>query len=190
VTASAPAGLPAPRGTPYRIGFVCLGNICRSPMADVILTELVDLGGLTGKVEVTSCGTGDWHVGHPMDPRAATALLAEGYDPSAHRAQQFDPSWLEQDLLLAMDAQNLNDVLRDASSLGSSGTVSGAGESERVRLFRSFDPLLPDPTDSTGPVDRDVPDPYYGGDDGFAEVVSIVERTCRRLLQDLEALEL
>jgi protein-tyrosine phosphatase len=178
VTTSAPARLPAPRGTPYRIGFVCLGNICRSPMADVILTELVDLGGLTTKVEVTSCGTGDWHVGHPMDPRAATALLAEGYDPSAHRAQQFDQSWLEQDLLLAMDAQNLHDV------------TDGAGESERVRLFRSFDPLLPDPTDSTDPVDRDVPDPYYGGDDGFAEVVAIVERTCRRLLMELEALDL
>jgi protein-tyrosine phosphatase len=158
-------------------------------MADVILTELVDLAGLTTKVEVSSCGTGDWHVGQPMDPRAATALLAEGYDPSAHRAQQFDASWLEQDLLLVMDAQNLHDVLREASSLGSSGTVEGVGESERVRLFRSFDPLLPDPT-STDLVDRDVPDPYYGGDDGFAEVVAIVERTCRRLLQDLEALEL
>jgi protein-tyrosine phosphatase len=158
-------------------------------MADVILTELVDLAGLTTKVEVSSCGTGDWHVGQPMDPRAATALLAEGYDPSAHRAQQFDASWLEQDLLLVMDAQNLHDVLREASSLGSSGTVEGVGESERVRLFRSFDPLLPDPT-STDVVDRDVPDPYYGGDDGFAEVVAIVERTCRRLLQDLEALEL
>jgi protein-tyrosine phosphatase len=177
VTAPAPSRLPTPRGTPYRIGFVCLGNICRSPMADVILTELVDLGGLTAKVEVTSCGTGDWHVGHPMDPRAATALLAEGYDPSAHRAQQFDPSWLEQDLLLAMDAQNLHDV------------TDGAGESERVRLFRSFDPLLPDPS-SADLVDRDVPDPYYGGDDGFAEVVAMVERTCRRLLMDLEALEL
>ncbi len=170
--------LPAPRGTPYRIGFVCLGNICRSPMADVILTELVDAGGLTSKVEVSSCGTGDWHLGQPMDPRAATALLAEGYDPSAHRAQQFGPDWLEQDLLLTMDAQNLHDV------------TGGAGESERVRMFRSFDPLLPDPTGASDETDRDVPDPYYGGDDGFAEVVAIVERTCRRLLQELEALAL
>ncbi len=157
-------------------------------MADVILTELVDAGGLATKVEVSSCGTGDWHLGQPMDPRAATALLAEGYDPSAHRAQQFEPGWLEQDLLLTMDAQNLHDVLRAASSLGSSGAVNGRGESERVRLFRSFDPLLSE--DVSDPVERDVPDPYYGGEEGFAEVVAIVERTCRRLLTDLEALGL
>jgi protein-tyrosine phosphatase len=147
-------------------------------MAEVILTELVDLAGLAAKVEVTSCGTGDWHIGHPIDPRAATALLAEGYDPSAHRAQQFHEGWLEHDLLLAMDRQNLHDV------------TQGRGESERVRLFRSFDPVLPDPTDGAPEVDRDVPDPYYGGDDGFDEVVAIVERTCRRLLQELEALGL
>ena len=178
MTAPASAGLPAPRATPYRIGFVCLGNICRSPMAEVVLTELVDLAGLAAKVEVASCGTGDWHIGHPIDPRAATALLAEGYDPSLHRAKQFDQGWLEQDLLLAMDAQNLHDV------------TDGRGESERVRLFRSFDPVLPDPADATQQVDRDVPDPYYGGEEGFAEVVAMVERTCRRLLQELEALEL
>jgi protein-tyrosine phosphatase len=163
--------LPAPRGTPYRIGFVCLGNICRSPMADVILTELVDLAGLADKVAVSSCGTGDWHLGQPMDPRAAIALLAEGYDPSLHRAQQFDPAWLEQDLLLAMDTANLHDV------------SGGAGASERVRMFRSFDPLA-------GPDDLDVPDPYYGAEDGFAEVIAMVERTCRRLLTELEALHL
>jgi protein-tyrosine phosphatase len=178
MTESVTTALPTPRGTPYRIGFVCLGNICRSPMADVILTELVDLGGLATKVEVSSCGTGDWHLGQPMDPRAATALLAEGYDPSTHRAQQFEPSWLEMDLLLTMDAQNLHDV------------TGGRGESERVRLFRSFDPLLAASTEGSDPVDRDVPDPYYGGEEGFAEVVAIVERTCRRLRTDLEALGL
>ena len=169
------SSLPPATGTPYRIAFVCLGNICRSPMADVILTELVDLAGLTAKVAVSSSGTGDWHLGHPIDPRAATALLAEGYDPSAHRAQQFDPGWLEQDLVLAMDAKNLDDI------------TGGQGESERVRMFRSFDPLLPD--DATG-VELDVPDPYYGGDEGFTDVVAIVERTCRRLLTELEALDL
>ena len=169
------SALPPATGTPYRIAFVCLGNICRSPMADVILTELVDLAGLADKVSVASCGTGDWHLGHPIDPRAAAALVVEGYDPSAHRAQQFDPSWLDHDLLLAMDAQNLADV------------TGGAGESERVRMFRSFDPLVPD--DASG-ADLDVPDPYYGGDEGFADVVAIVERTCRRLLTELEALHL
>jgi protein-tyrosine phosphatase len=167
--------LPPALGTPYRVGFVCLGNICRSPMAAVILTELVDLGGLATKVEVSSCGTGDWHLGHPIDPRAATALLAEGYDSSAHRARQFEPGWLEKDLVLAMDSQNLRDV------------TNGAGESDRVRMFRSFDPLLPDGANG---AELDVPDPYYGGEQGFTEVVAMVERTCRRLLSELEALDL
>ena len=85
----APA-LPAPR-TPgrYAVAMVCLGNICRSPMADVVLSQRVDDAGLAGRVTVTSCGTGDWHVGRPMDERAAATLRANDYDPSAHRAQQF-----------------------------------------------------------------------------------------------------
>ena len=163
--------LPAPTGSPYRIGFVCLGNICRSPMADVILSGLVDGAGLAGKVEVTSCGTGDWHMGQPMDPRAAAELKAAGYDASAHRAQQFDASWLDRDLLLAMDAKNLSDI------------TAGRGADEQVRMFRSFDPLA-------GPDDLDVPDPFYGEDDGFGVVIAMVERTCRSLLAELEALDL
>ncbi len=167
--------LPEPGGTPYRIAFVCLGNICRSPMAEVILSELVDRAGLAGKVEVSSCGTGGWHVGQPMDARAAAQLTAEGYDASAHRAQQFDAGWLEKDLVLAMDARNLADI-------------TGVGERDsHVRLFRTFDPLAPgDP----GPGDLDVPDPYYGGDEGFVEVIAMVERTCRGILRELEALPL
>jgi low molecular weight protein-tyrosine phosphatase len=167
--------LPAPTGSPYRIAFVCLGNICRSPMADVILSQLVDDAGLSTKVEVSSSGTGTWHLGEPMDPRAAGQLLAEGYDASAHRAKKFQPSWLEQDLVLAMDAKNLDEI------------TQGRGVSERVRMFRSFDPLL---DGSEDPTDLDVPDPFYGGDEGFVEVIRIVERTCHRLLTELEALDL
>ena len=167
--------LPAPRGTPYRIAFVCLGNICRSPMADVILSSLVEKSGLGDKVEVTSCGTGDWHLGHEMDKRAAAELVARGYDASAHRAQQWQAAWLDRDLVLAMDEKNLADI------------TEGRGADERVRMFRSFDPLAPaDP----GPGDLDVPDPYYGADDGFAEVIGMVERTCRALLDELVALDL
>ena len=169
--------LPAPRGTPYRIGFVCLGNICRSPMADVILSELVNRAGLSARVDVTSCGTGDWHVGQPMDPRAASQLLASGYDASVHRAQQFEAAWLERDLLLAMDARNLADLL------------AAGGSQDRVRLFRTFDPLASrDSGADSG--DLDVPDPYYGGDAGFAEVIAMVERTCRALLTELEKQQL
>lgn len=158
--------LPPPSGTPYRIGLVCLGNICRSPMADVVLTELVDRAGLSADVEVSSSGTGGWHVGQPMDTRAAATLLADGYDPSEHRAQQFDAGWLGHDLLLAMDDDNLADVRRQGGSDGA------------VRLFRDFDPV------GTG----DVPDPYYGGPDGFAEVLQIVERTSIALVAALTAL--
>ncbi len=163
--------LPAPSGSPYRIAFVCLGNICRSPMADVVLSQLLDDAGLSTKVEVTSSGTGDWHMGQPMDPRAAAQLLAEGYDASAHRAKQFDASWLENDLVLAMDSSNLAAI------------SNGAGESDRVRMFRTFDPLA-------DPSDLDVPDPFYGGDEGFVDVLAMVERTCRRLLTELQALDL
>jgi protein-tyrosine phosphatase len=171
---TAPADLPrrtTPAGTPYRIAVVCLGNICRSPMADVILSGMLESAGLAGKVEVTSCGTGDWHMGQPMDPRAAAELQAAGYDASAHRAQQFDASWLDRDLLLAMDAKNLSDI------------TAGRGPGDRVRMFRSFDPLA-------GPDDLDVPDPFYGDDDGFGVVIAMVERTCRQIVTELEALAL
>jgi low molecular weight protein-tyrosine phosphatase len=167
--------LPAPTGTPYRIAFVCLGNICRSPMADVILSELLHEAGLATKVEVTSSGTGTWHLGEPMDPRAAERLRGAGYDPGAHRAKKFDDTWLGNDLVLAMDAKNLADI------------TDGAGVSERVRMFRSFDPSLESATD---PADLDVPDPFYGEDDHFGEVIDITERTCRQLLTEIQALGL
>ena len=164
--------LPAPTGTPYRIAFVCLGNICRSPMADVIMSALLDEAGLAAKVEVASCGTGTWHLGEPMDPRAAAELEAEGYDASRHRAQKFDDTWLGKDLVLAMDAKNLAEI------------TNGTGVSERVRMFRSFDP------ETDGASDLDVPDPFYGEDDHFGEVIRIVERTCRQLLAEIQALGL
>ncbi len=171
--------LPRPSGSPYRIAFVCLGNICRSPMAEVVLTRMLEQAGLSQEVQVTSCGTGGWHVGEPMDPRAARELVASGYDASGHRAQQFDPSWLERDLVLAMDASNLADIVGT--------TTGGPGDEERVRLFRSFDPRV---SPGAGPADLDVPDPWFGGDEGFREVLDMVERTCRRIVVELESLEL
>lgn len=155
--------LPDPR-TPgrYRIAMVCLGNICRSPMAHVVLEEKLADAGLDELVDVASCGTGGWHVGDPMDPRAAATLSAHGYDPSRHRARQYDDGWPGQhDLLLAMDADNLRDL---------------GGRSDRVLLFRDLDPV------ETG---ADVPDPYYGGPAGFEEVLEMVERTCTALVSAL-----
>ena len=150
--------MPAPR-TPgrYRIALVCLGNICRSPMADVVLSARVAQAGLDGVVAVVSAGTGDWHAGNPMDRRAAALLTDQGYDASRHRAQQIRSTWLEEhDLVLAMDAENLRDV-----------RALGEADPERVRLFRDFDPAGP----------GEVPDPYYGGDAGFRDVLAMVERT-------------
>jgi protein-tyrosine phosphatase len=157
--------LPPPR-TPgrYRIALVCLGNICRSPMAHVVLeSRLVDAG-LDDRVELDSSGTGGWHVGNPMDHRAAATLAAAGYDPSRHRAQQYDATWPEAyDVVLVMDEANLADV---------------GGRGTRIGLFRDLDP-----TDPGG----EVPDPYYGGADGFEEVLAMVERTSEAIVAALPA---
>jgi protein-tyrosine phosphatase len=148
----------------YRVELVCLGNICRSPMAHVVLEERLADAGLGDVVVVTSSGTGDWHVGNPMDPRAAATLTAAGYDATRHRARQW--SDLDgADLYLAMDADNLAGI---------------GGPGERARLFRDFDPAA-----SPDEADLDVPDPYYGGDDGFEEVLGMVERTASAIVDAL-----
>ena len=151
--------VPVPR-TPgrYRVAAVCLGNICRSPMAHVVLAARFAEAGLSDVVEVVSSGTADYHVGRPMDPRAAATLTDAGYDATRHRARQFDDSWHEDcDLVLVMDRSNRRDV----------------APTERTFLFRDFDPI------GTG---GEVPDPYYGGDDGFREVLAMVERTSDRVV--------
>ena len=155
--------LPEPH-TPgrYRIALVCLGNICRSPMAHVVLESRLADAGLADRVEVASSGTGGWHLGKPMDSRAAASLSAAGYDPSRHLAQQYDASWpTTYDLVLVMDRANLADV---------------GGRQERVGMFRDFDPEDPG---------GEVPDPYYGGDDGFEEVLAMVERTSDAVVEEL-----
>ncbi|HET7431283.1 MAG TPA: low molecular weight protein-tyrosine-phosphatase [Nocardioides sp.] len=158
--------LPAPRRPGrYAVALVCLGNICRSPTAHVVLEQRLAEAGLDDRVRVHSSGTGDWHVGRPMDRRAAATLTEAGYDPTRHRAQQFDDSDTDAfDLVLAMDRDNLADL---------------GGRSERVGLFRDFDPVEPG---------GEVPDPYYGGADGFAEVLHLVERTSDALVAALAEL--
>ena len=158
--------LPPPRQPGrYAVALVCLGNICRSPTAQVVLGQRLAEAGLDDRVTVRSGGTGDWHVGNRMDRRAAATLTAAGYDASRHRAQQYDDAWADQhDLVLAMDHDNLADL---------------GGRSQRVGMFRDFDP------DDRG---ADVPDPYYGGTDGFASVLAMVERTSNALIGELAAL--
>lgn len=155
--------LPPPREPGrYRIALVCLGNICRSPMAHVVLEARLAEAGLSDVVAVTSSGTGGWHEGGPMDQRAAATLHGAGYDASRHRARTFDPGWHDDhDLVLVMDEANLHDV---------------GGPGERVGMFRDFDPVEPG---------APVPDPYYGGAAGFEEVLRMVERTSTSLVAAL-----
>lgn len=146
-------------GDPYRIAVVCLGNICRSPMAHVVLEAALDDAGLADRVEVTSSGTGGWHAGEPMDSRAAATLAAADFDPSRHRAAKFDDEWTRVDLILAMDHSNLADI----------AALEPSGARARLHLFRDFDP--------EGGPGAEVPDPWYGGQQGFDEVLAMVERT-------------
>jgi len=140
-------------------------------MADVVLNQRLEGAGLSGAVEVVSAGTGDWHVGNPMDRRAAALLTSHGYDASRHRAQLFTADWFtDYDLVLTMDRDNHRDVLAYGDHLD---------DPERLRMFREFDPRVRD-------GDDEVPDPYYGGDDGFATVLAMVERTCDGIVTALE----
>ena len=145
--------------------FVCSGNICRSPMAALVFTEHLARAGLSDQVRVTSAGIGPWHVGEGADSRARATLNAAGYSTS-HVAAQVGADHLSADLLLAMDAGHeaaLRDLLEHQGD-----------DPDRVRMFRSFDPA------ATG--DLDVPDPYYGADDGFAEVLAMIEAATPGLL--------
>ncbi|WP_190817588.1 low molecular weight protein-tyrosine-phosphatase [Saccharopolyspora pogona] len=143
------------------ISFICTGNICRSPMAALVFREQLRRAGLDGQVEVTSAGTGPWHVGEPADPRTAKVLADHGY-PTEHVAAQIDDEHLAADLLIAMDAGHLRAVRRLVDS------------SADVRLLRSFDP---DSADGA-----EVPDPYYGGPNGFDDVLAMVEAATPGLL--------
>jgi protein-tyrosine phosphatase len=157
----------------YRVALVCLGNICRAPIADVVVNAELGAAGLAARVEVTSCGTGTWHIGEPMDTRAATVLAVSGYDATRHRARHFGADWHDHDLILVMDRANLADVLAELPP----------DRHDRVRMFRSYDPEV----DATDPdTVPDVPDPFYGGPEGFDDVLAIVERTAQRLVEELE----
>jgi protein-tyrosine phosphatase len=160
------ADLPSPAGPTYRLCFVCSGNICRSPIAAVVMQRLVDDAGLTDVVEVDSAGTGDWHVGARADSRAVAVLSGSGYDGRAHRARVFETSWLDdRDLVLALDRGHLRELRALART---------DEQRAKVRLLRSFDDEAPD--------GAEVADPYLGDDRDFAEVMEQAERSCRGLL--------
>ncbi|MFQ5671804.1 MAG: low molecular weight protein-tyrosine-phosphatase [Nitrospinales bacterium] len=148
-----------------RVCFVCLGNICRSPLAHGVFEALVDRQGLAGKILTDSAGTGAWHVGEPADSRMSETAMKKGVILNS-RARQFTPGDFKRfDLVIAMDRINL-DSLRSICPTGEAG--------EKLKLFRSFDPVK-----GNG---LDVPDPYYGGANGFDTVFHIVNRTCPNIL--------
>jgi protein-tyrosine phosphatase len=158
----------------YRVCLVCLGNICRSPMAEVVFRDELDRAGLAGRVEVDSAGTGDWHVGEPMDAGARDELSRRGYDGAGHRARQFGPSWLgDYDLVAAMDEANLRRL---------QAMAPGRHEEDRIVLFTRFD------TERAGRLDgRDlsIPDPYGEGADQFAVVFELIRGAARGLAGQL-----
>ena len=155
----------------FRVCFVCMGNICRSPMAEVVFRRLVEEAGLDHEIEIASAGTGGWHAGDGADRRALTALRGRGYDGSAHRAQQFVEDWFDRyDLVVALDRDNERALRRLAAGID--------GAEEKIRLLRSYGAA-----DPAG--DLDVPDPYYGGAEGFEHVLDLVELSCRALLDEV-----
>lgn len=157
----------------HRVLFVCLGNICRSPTAEGVLRRLIEDRGLDGEIVVDSAGTGGWHIGDPPDRRACAEARARGIDISALRGRQVTADDFERfDLLLVMDADNRRALLRLAPD---------DAARRKVRLLREFDPA----TVEAG--DLEVPDPYYGGPDGFARVYDAIDAACRGLLHDLAA---
>lgn len=161
--------------TPYRICMVCTGNICRSPMAEVVLRAMVEDAGLGDRVAVDSAGLSSWHVGDGADPRTVSALRQAGYDGTGHRARHFEPSWFaERDLVLAADRGHLRELQAMV------GPVAPAGSPERLRLLREFD------ADADAAGRLELSDPYYGGARDFARCLREVEAACRGLVDHLE----
>lgn len=147
-----------------KVLFVCLGNICRSPLAEAIFNEKIRKKGLQDAFEVDSAGTGHWHIGKPPDPRSIM-IAKKNNIPISHTGQQFSSDHKIHDYILAMDSDNMQTILQ---VLGS--------HHNGLYLIRYFD---------TDHQDADVPDPYYGGDDGFQNVYNILDRSCEQLIQYL-----
>ena len=153
---------------PTSICFVCLGNICRSPTAAAVMSHLVASAGLEDRIAIESAGTGGWHVGEPADGRAVAEARHRGMD-MPHRARRFTANdFARFDLVIAMDADNARDLRALAPD---------PDDAQKVRLLLEFDPA--------SVPGSSVPDPYYGGPEGFALVFDLVERACRGLLDDL-----
>jgi protein-tyrosine phosphatase len=163
-----------PLRAPVRVCFVCSGNICRSPTAEVVLRELAEAH--PGLVEVSSAGTGGWHVGEEMDRRSRATMLDAGHAVGRHAAQQFDAADFDRlDVVVALDSGH-----RQALEALAGRTADVPASRAKIVMLRDFDPeLAPD-------EEPDVADPYYGGASGFTDVLAQIERSCSELLTAIE----
>lgn len=153
----------------FRVIFVCTGNICRSPMAEVVFRDIAEKQGLGERVVSTSAGTGDWHVGERADARTVHALARRGYDGSHHRARQFTyDTFAENDLVVALDRTHERSLVQWARDESEEG---------KVALLLSFDPRADT---------LDVLDPYYAEAHMFDEVLAIIESAAHGLFRQLE----
>jgi protein-tyrosine phosphatase len=158
-----------PKTQAFRVLFVCWGNICRSPTAEGILRRRIDEAGLNGQVEVDSAGTSDEHTGSPPDRRAQTEATRWGLDLSGLRARRVrKDDWERFDLLLVADGMVERSLLRQAPRNAPIEKV------ERITAFADGD--------HPGAVPDEVPDPYYGGADGFRDVYDLLESACAGIL--------
>ena len=163
---------------PYRVTVVCTGNICRSPMGEFVLRERFEQAGLGDRVVVDSAGTHSWEVGNPADPRTLAVLARNGHDDfggSEHVARRFERAWFDEvDLVLAADRGHYRELIKLAR---------GDAQRDRVRMFRSFDPV------SVGDDALDMDDPWYGDDASFdqtyAEVVAAADGVVEHVRQQL-----
>lgn len=149
-----------------KVLFVCLGNICRSPLAEGVFRHQVRQAGLDDRIQIDSAGTSAYHLGDPPDERTASVARARGIELDGRARQITRDDFRSFDYIIVMDRQNLGNVQRLAKVTKPKG---------KVLLLREFD--------REAGADRDVPDPYYGGPDGFDQVHDIIERSCAELLR-------
>jgi protein-tyrosine phosphatase len=148
---------------PTRILFICMGNICRSPAAEAVFLHLLETRGLTDRFHIDSAGTGGWHAGEPADARSRAEGERRGFELSTTARQVHDGDWEAFDLLICMDQDN-------AALLSERGAPD-----HKVRLLLKWHP---------DPEHQEVPDPYYGGPDGFVHMYDLIELACGRLLDE------